>query len=150
MSEKIRPSDPPILVEEVSLNEALSDLEHMLDGPGDEDDTAGDEDSTSVQGEQYTIPLLDDVVVPGVEVLDDINEPVAPIRRQLESVEDDESQAVIRRLTNEIEVIVQIGMEEAVRGAVKNITKEVKKHIAIMLPEILDEIADIKARKNRI
>jgi len=150
MPDKTTPIVPPILDEEISLNEALNDLEHMLDGPGDDDGVSTEDIRTDLQGEQYTIPLLDDVVVPGIDVLGEIDEAVAPIRRQLESVEDDESQAVIRRLTNEIEVIVQTGVEEALRSAVKTITKQVKNHVSIMLPEILDEIADIKARKNRI
>ena len=122
----------------------------MIDGPAQPADSESIGDDAALHGDQYTIPLLDDVLVPGIEVLEDVEEPLPPARPPLESVEDDESQAVIRRLTNEIEVIVQTGVETAVNDAVQEITEQVKKHVAIMLPEILDEISDIKTRKNRI
>ena len=144
------PSDPD---DELSLNEALSDLEHMLDGRPDGEDTELSQTESTVSGEQYTIPLLDDVLVPGVELIDevdDIDDPVPAVQRQLTSVEDDASQAIIERLTNEVEVIVQTGVEQALQEAMEVITERVRKHVNIILPEILDEIADLKARKNQL
>ena len=44
-------------------------------------------------------------------------------------------------------MIVQAGLEEALDKAKIDITEQVKKHVSIILPEILDELATIKTRK---
>ena len=46
------------------------------------------------------------------------------------------------RLASEIDVIVQSGVDEALKAAAKNIRSKVKQHVAIVLPEILDELAN--------
>lgn len=136
-----------------SLNEALSDLEHIL---GDQDSRDGDlldpgapplEDPLT---QQYTIPLLDDVVLPGTELTEISSPPVKKALHSPASIERDEDcQAVVRRLANEIEIIIQASVDEALRQANIDMAERVKKHIEITLPEILDEIAEIKARKGQ-
>lgn len=160
--------------EEESLNRALDTLEQMLDarhaddtetpepveaGPGgaqvsgDSDgqtasrpESAGD--GTALEG-QYTIPLLDDVVLPGTQpppsdAADDPRLEASP-----PSLNDDEDcRRLVQRLTSELEVIIQTGIEEALRKATKSIGRQVKEHIDIMLPEILEEIARMKDRND--
>lgn len=125
-----------------SLNEALDDLEQMLEGqrrgvvrPGGS--------GAPASAREHAIPLLDDVVAPGQE-----DDQAPGPRHAPDSIESDEDcQVVIRRLASEIEVIVQAGVEEALREANQRIAERVKRHIDITLPEILDEIAEIKAHK---
>jgi hypothetical protein len=80
---------------------------------------------------QYTIPLLEDVVKPGHTTPLD-----APIR--LSPV----AQRLFERLASEIDVIVQTGVDDALKAAARDIRKRVKQHVAIVLPEILDELAN--------
>ena len=132
---------------DVSLNKALSDLEQILESSDDESSPSPTE--PDVLGNQYTIPLLDDVVSPGAEIGGDLDDfPIAASGRRILSLEDDvDCQNVIHRLSSEIEVIVQSGLEQALDNAKIDITEQVKKHVSIILPEILDEIAAIKTRK---
>ena len=126
-----------------ALNKALNDLEQILEGSEAEPAPAPE---PSRLGGQYTIPLLDDVVAPGSEVGEE--QAVSASAHRLVSLEDDvDCQNVINRLSSEIEVIVQAGLEQALENAKKDITQQVKRHVSIILPEILDEIAAIKARK---
>ena len=137
-------TDEPV---DVSLNKALNDLEQILENSETEPKPRPAE--PDLLGDQYTIPLLDDVVAPGTELGEDLDDiPVVTSARRLLSLEDDvDCQNVINRLNSEIEVIVQAGLEKALDKAKKDITDQVKKHVSIILPEILDEIAAIKARK---
>jgi hypothetical protein len=79
---------------------------------------------------QYTIPLLNEAVLPGV---DDESEPppeLSPMARRL-----------FDRLASEIDVIVQTGVDDALKAAARDIRQRVKDHVAIVLPEILDELS---------
>lgn len=151
MPDKTPSSNEDVVPDEASLDGALTDLEGMLDGQASTEDDGEPTESTEA-GEQYTIPLLDDVIIPDVEVVDefdDLDDVVSPIGRALPSLDDSGSQDVIKRLTNEVEVIVQTGMEEALNAAVPKITERVRKHVGIILPEILDQLVDLKTPKNR-
>ena len=134
---------------ELSLSDALNDLEQMLESQEAEALPSRVEPDLPPLGEQYTIPLLDDIVSPGSSVEEELDHNSLPVAgERLSSIEEDsDCQKVIDRLSSEIEVIVQAGMEEALDRAKQDITEQVKKHIEIILPEILDEIAEIKARK---
>ena len=44
------------------------------------------------------------------------------------------------RLANEIEVIVQARMEEAIQNAIPEIREQVRNHLDIILPEIVDDM----------
>ena len=131
---------------EASLNDALSDLERMLERHGDEAET------TVTQGpdaQPFTIPLLDEVVIPGPgigeittgalpgadmdpghEILDE-----AARRRKLAT-----------RLASEIEVIVQDRLESAMERAREEIREQVRNHMDIILPEIVEEIMQHRLR----
>jgi len=132
---------------EESLNEALGDLERMLQrhrGAGPDaggDNPAGDDD------EHYSVPLLEEVVVPGVPM------PAVDPRPAPEGIasgaEDDEP-AIRRRLAtriaSEIEVIVQDRLEAALETARDEIRHQVRNHLDIILPELVDELMQARRR----
>ena len=140
---------------EESLSEALSDLERMLQrhrtgeagarGAPDADAPAPTDD-----GEQYTIPLLDDVVVPGVPV--SAPEPApAPATGGFDAAEDDEPalrRRIAARLASEVEVIVQDRIEAALEGAREEIREQVRNHMDIILPEVVDELVQARRRRD--
>ena len=69
-------------------------------------------------------------MLPGV---DDESEPppeLSPMARRL-----------FDRLASEIDVIVQTGVDDALKAAARDIRQRVKDHVAIVLPEILDELS---------
>ena len=139
---------------EESLSEALSDLERMLqrhrgsDPGGARDAADGRTDPPHDDEEQYTIPLLDDVVVPGVPV--PTAEP-APAVRAFDAVEDDEPalrRRIAARLASEVEVIVQDRIEAALETAREEIREQVRNHMDIILPEVVDELVQARRRRD--
>ena len=149
---------------EESLNEALNDLEQLLDrrqgaakptGASTKPKkpaTAGAAATPrkSSDGAQYTIPLLHDVVVPG----EDTSEPDSPRHASATSLPDSDDMAevcekLIERLANEVEVIVQAKVEAAVQGAMSDIREQVRNHLDIVLPEILDELRELTRHRRR-
>lgn len=131
------------------LQHALNSLEEILEGkqrvepkqvlPATQPKPATDDDA------QYTIPLLEDIVTP---TSTSAPEPTPAPREPVGSIlADQECQSIIERLSSEIEVIVQASVDEAMSRANEQIAERVRDHIDIILPEILDEIAQIRARK---
>ena len=55
---------------------------------------------------------------------------------------------LIDRLANEIDVIVQTGTEEAMRRAATDIAARVREHVAIILPEVIEELVDMANRRD--
>ena len=53
---------------------------------------------------------------------------------------------LIDRLANEIDVIVQTGTEEAMQRAAADIAARVREHVAIILPEVIEEIVRMSRR----
>ena len=53
---------------------------------------------------------------------------------------------LIDRLANEIDVIVQTGAEEAMRHAAADIAAQVREHVAIILPEVIEELVRMSSR----
>ena len=53
---------------------------------------------------------------------------------------------LIDRLANEIDVIVQTGTEEAMRRAATDIAARVREHVAIILPEVIEELVRMSNR----
>ena len=53
---------------------------------------------------------------------------------------------LIDRLANEIDVIVQTGTEEAMRRAAVDIADRVRDHVAIILPEVIEELVRMSNR----
>jgi len=125
---------------EESLNQALNDLEKILDQQKDAS-SAEDITAPTPAGQQYDIPLLNDVIVPEDEEMEAPAEPYEPPTAPPGSPEyDDASRLLVARIASEIEVIVQSRIEAALEKATIEIRQQVKNHIEIMLPEILEEI----------
>ena len=53
---------------------------------------------------------------------------------------------LIDRLANEIDVIVQAGAEEAMQRAAADIAARVREHVAITLPEVIEELVRMSSR----
>ncbi len=144
---KTRPADPS--ASQAALDRALDDLEAVLKREHGLPEAPEGPDHPTRQGidddGQYTIPLLNDVVVPGSMDLPSIDSADGPELFAAPPTppplsEDAACQHVVRRLASELDVIIQAGVEDALRDAKKRIMREVKNHIEITLPEILDEI----------
>jgi len=137
---------------DAGLQQALNSLEEILEGkervePEPVSETRRAEPPVTDDA-QYTIPLLDDVVSRTPATASEPPAPTPPPREPVGSiVEDPECQSIIERLSSEIEVIVQASVDEAMSRANEQIAERVRDHIDIILPEILDEIAQIRARK---
>lgn len=151
---------------EASLNAALSDLEQMLErrrssghagtrgappSPDGAPRTDGGARAKRAEGaQQYTIPLLDDVVVPGADAVSrkpSIERHAAQSTSGEEPV-DEVYRKILERLASEIEVIVQTRVESAVQDAADRIRAEIRNHLEIVLPEIVDELEEL-ARERR-
>ncbi len=157
---------------EESLSDALSDLEQILQrhegtdpGTGSRDDagtgmadkrrhhSGARSDNTTTDDkdtEQYVIPLLDDVVIPGTE-----GHAPPPLASTAEAplieVEDDEPalrRRLAERLASEIDIITQHCMEAALETARAEIRVQVRNHLDIILPEIVEELNQLRRRSN--
>ncbi|MCY4452221.1 MAG: hypothetical protein OXC01_09760 [Immundisolibacterales bacterium] len=62
------------------------------------------------------------------------------------SLEPEVYRHLIDRLENEIDVIVQTGTEEAMRRAAADIAARVRAHVAIILPEVIEELVRMSRR----
>ncbi len=135
---KPKPASPRAAEE--SLNQALNDLEKILDLQKDAS-AATDDPTPTPAGQQYDIPLLNDVILPEDGEVEAPTDPYDPPTTPPGSPEYDEaSRLLAARIASEIEVIVQSRIEAALAKATVEIRQQVKNHIEIMLPEILDEI----------
>ena len=149
------------LIEE-SLHDALSDLEQILnrhESPaefphdGDRVDATADErvaDNTTTgdAAEQYIIPLLDEVVIAGPDSF-----PLQPAVSEDPLLIDDDDEPALRkrlaeRLASEIEIIMQDRIEAALETAREEIRDQVRNHLDITLPEIVEELHQLRRRPN--
>lgn len=150
-SDRKRPAGKAARAAEASLNDALSDLEQILKKQRPSADAESKPITQTPSGQQYDIPLLNDVVMPGSGVADappaGYEHPETP---KAQSAEYEEAcRLLVAKIANEIEVIVQSRIEAALESATDEIRQQVKNHIEIMLPEILDEISHERGRKNK-
>lgn len=123
-----------------SLNEALDALADLLErtsAEGGTSEAAGTGTDTDEEESSFSIPLLEDVVEPDQEGA--AAEPSVP-REEI-------YRRLVDRLTNEVEIIVQTGLDEAVGDARRRILAQVKEHIEIILPEVLEELARTRTDK---
>ncbi|MFT5172402.1 MAG: hypothetical protein ACI8W7_000566 [Gammaproteobacteria bacterium] len=153
---------------EESLHHALSDLEHILEGKHDpsgnsgasggeglaEDPGAGGRAERIAErrmfderSEQYVIPLLDEVVIPGPE-----GRAPPPAVNVADSISNDDDEPAMRkrlaeRLASEIEVIMQDRIEAALETAREEIRTQVRNHLDITLPEIVEELNQLRRRR---
>jgi hypothetical protein len=183
-----------------SLTEALDDLEQLLgDDPDSDPESSGSEtggaqspvempfgphpeqDGTAEReflAAQYSIPLLDDVVLPGASGIDpdagvdsakerastsaedfppptplsftiDSEAPLSPdeFAQQEPPAPDPRAEQVAARLASELEVIVDARAKASMQAALDEMKREVRRHLTIVLPEILDELARNKPDK---
>jgi hypothetical protein len=150
---------------EESLTDALNGLEQILEhrrrsphpsreprksggsgGSGQSESGAKTPAPASTEA-QYTIPLLHDVVVPGSDGQDERIAEHGQVSVTMSEADDDEAyRKLAERLANEIEVIVQARVEEAVQVASNDIREQVRNHLEIMLPEIIEELNTLVRR----
>ena len=131
---------------EASLNDALSDLERMLEQQG----TEPPEPEDAPGEEQYTIPLLDEVVIPGPGVEPQVAAPIIAHDADADAFDDDEPalrRRLAERLASEIEVIVYDRVERAIEQAKDDLREQVRNHLDIILPEIVEEILQQRQRR---
>ena len=143
---------------EESLSEALSGLERILvkrqrrasadARPRSRESSPRRSEGRSADDAQYTIPMLNDVVVPG----DDTPSAAVSAEKDVQAPESGfEEEELCRRITerlaNEIEVLIQARMETAVQEAAGDIREQVRNHLEIMLPEILEELNALGRRR---
>lgn len=134
---------------EASLHDALTDLERILRQKHASEDAGPGGFTETPAGQQYDIPLLNDVVMPGDEAADAAPSDYEPPTSPPGSPEYDEAcRLLVSRIASEIEVIVQSRIEVALKHATDEIRQQVKNHIEIMLPEILDEISQPHRRRH--
>jgi hypothetical protein len=145
------------LIEE-SLHHALSNLEQILerhegDGLGDGlGDGSGERvaDEALIDGgeEQYVIPLLDEVVIASPSGY--TPPPAASVNQPFIDADDEPAlrKRLAERLASEIEIITQDRIEAALETAREEIRVQVRNHLDIMLPEIVEELHQLRRRPN--
>ncbi len=145
-----------------TLHHALSDLEQILQ---QREGTSAAEQAGRPAGEalieqdtdQYTIPLLDEVVRPGTEpqvsLPADDAKPVQDVLATANHHEHhDDSEPALRRrlaerLASEIEIITQDRIEAALEKAHEEIRAQVRNHLDIILPEVVEELSQARRRR---
>ena len=145
------------------LHDALSDLEQILnrhESPGEfphdgerveaaAHERVAHNATTDDAEEQYIIPLLDEVVIAGPDsftlqpavsedplVIDDHDDHDEPALRK----------RLAERLASEIEIIMQDRIEAALETAREEIRDQVRNHLDIILPEIVEELNQLRRR----
>lgn len=138
---------------QASLNHVLHMLEGMLQDRHQPDDVATVTDIVPANDTpepvvdehgQFNIPLLDDVVGAADSA---ITESLMPGSAMYDIPSELDFDPVLiaeisDRLRNELEVIVQAGLERLTAAATKEIMSDVKAHLDIILPEIIAEACD--------
>ncbi|MEM7250916.1 MAG: hypothetical protein AAF493_05815 [Pseudomonadota bacterium] len=122
-----------------NLDDAIDALESLLNqrqqaNPGAEADG------------QYTIPLLDEVVVPNPDAPPLPNPPEWDANAERIA----RFQPIFDRLASELEVIIQGSIDEALKTANRKIQQRIRNHIAIVLPEILEELENEQAQERDV
>ena len=159
--DRTRWGDPPDQGPDGPLNDALDQLESMLDpgrGSSAEMDPVVEASPQPAGDEGYSIPLLEDVVVPGTAPEAATGEGTRTAGSSGDSRACDDrvttlddlhcQRMVAERLASEIEVIVGARIEAAVQQASEEIRRQVMQHIQIMLPEILADLTPERGKSN--
>jgi hypothetical protein len=137
------------LIEE-SLHHALSNLEQILERH--EGDSPGERvaDQALIDGgeEQFVIPLLDEVVIASPSGY--TPPPAASVNQPFIDADDEPAlrKRLAERLASEIEIITQDRIEAALETAREEIRVQVRNHLDIMLPEIVEELHQLRRRPN--
>ena len=125
------------------LDDAIDELEALLkEREGDFLHPLGTMPRPTQAGNQYAIPLDDKTH--GSEPDSITSKLDLPLLTTPEWEANAEKisrfQPILDRLANELEVIIQTGVDEALKIANQKIMHRVHNHVAIVLPEILEEI----------
>jgi hypothetical protein len=128
---------------EASLNDALNDLERMLQ----QHEGSEEEAEASSEDEPYPIPLLEEMVIPGPGI-DELHAGLVPASDEPAALMDEDSvrRRLAERLASEVEVIVQDRFEAAIEKARDEVREQVRNHMDIILPEILEEMLQHRHR----
>ncbi len=136
------------VVSDEDLDTALDTLQSILESRRvvpDQSSTGPQHPEPSWQQERETLPLLDEVVLPGSLVEDgetdsdeapDPTEPMEPMPPYGD---------LINRLASELDVIIESCVEEALGKAKQELMVHIKQHLDIVLPEILYELVKRQA-----
>ncbi len=129
-----------------SLGGAINTLEDILedqhvapDGP-DLAGPEGDEVGEGSLAEPEIIPLLNNVIVPGQALNRSDGPVVEDVAMQEELPEIPPHDDLVLRLVNELEIIIEGRVDEALASAKKDLMASIKNHLEIVLPEMLDEL----------
>lgn len=146
-----------------TLHHALNDLEQILErrqGATAAKDTGQHTGEALINedSDQYSIPLLDEVVRPGTEPqvsLPPVSaaQPQAIVASQRHDELDGDSEPALRRrlaerLASEIEIITQDRIEAALEKAHEEIRAQVRNHLDIILPEVVEELSQARRRRD--
>ena len=150
-ADRKKPASRQVRAAKASLHEALNDLEQILERQRPSAREKRKPTPETPSGQQYDIPLRHDVVTPGGGVAEAPAAGYGPagVPRAGTPEYEEACRLLVAKIANEIEVIVQARIEAALQSATDEIRKQVKNHIEIMLPEILDEIAQERGRKHK-
>ena len=134
--------DPRLAAEE-SLNAALNDLQKILDqrSPAEKPEPTVD----PLEHSQPSIPLLDNVVVPGIPIENGVVDVETAGRPPMDPPlsANADFRRIVDRLASELDIIIQSRVETAMREVSKDIKARIRTHIDIILPEILEELAEL-------
>jgi hypothetical protein len=134
---------PPTGSPVAALDGALDALQGMLERQRVVPPGAGAEDG----GPDDDLPVLDQVVIPGAGAAaprpiatgaprEPTTEPLWATPPPALPAHDD----LVKRLTSEVEVIIEEALAEALARARKEIRARVSQHLDIVLPEVLEEL----------
>ena len=136
------------VVSDEDLDTALDTLQSILESRrvvSDRSSTGTRHSEPSWQQEQETLPLLDDVVLPGTmiddekSIADDAAVPTEPMEPMPPYGD------LVSRLASELDVIIENCVDEALGQAKREILVQIKHHLDIVLPEILYELVKRQA-----
>ena len=137
------------------LDNAIDQLEALLkDRESDFIHPLGTILSPTQANSQYTIPLDDEADGLGLDStfpeLSGIgNLPLTTPEWEANAEKVARFRPILNRLANELEVIIQTGVDEALKLANQKIMHRVHNHVAIVLPEILEEIEHEQSRERK-
>ncbi len=89
---------------------------------------------------QDTLPLLEEVVVPGAVLDDETTPPSKPITPAEPMAPVPPYTDLLSRLASELDVIIESCVDEALDQAKQEMMAQIKHHLDIVLPEMLDEL----------
>ena len=128
---------------EGSLNQALDDLESIIgrrDGGAPSTREARDHAPAPPSGGDARYPSARCEATHREDSGARNQASASPLESKAVDISAGARERIAERLANEVEVIVNARLESAVREVLADVHRDVRNHIAIVLPELLDEI----------